>query len=111
MNFIIKKKTDIIEDVTGVTKVCDSMVTDAVTEAGAENDTLSPAIMDLYMLYDLNHSLHEPWFSLFSWLYGMLIVVTLVGNSLVVFVVGRNRDMWNARNMLILNLAVSDISK
>ena len=65
----------------------------------------------LFLLYEKNHSLHEPWFNLFSLAYGVLILLTFLGNSLVVLAVARKKAMWSARNIFILNLALSGLSK
>ena len=73
--------------------------------------SLSAEAVRLHILYLQNHSLHSPWFQLFSVLYGGLIAATAVGNALVVAAVVRRRKMWHARNVLILNLAISGISE
>jgi len=42
-------------------------------------------------------------------LYSVVILISLVGNSLVVFTVWRNQRMHTATNYFIVNLAVADI--
>ena len=75
------------------------------------NGGMVDAHRDLFLLYEQNHSIHQPWFTLFSLAYGILILLTFAGNSLVVFAVVRKKEMWSARNILILNLALSGLSK
>ena len=66
---------------------------------------------DLVLMYWANRSLSEPWFTLSAVAYSILILVTFLGNSLVIWAVARRKELWNPRNIFILNLAVSDICK
>ncbi|GLH06576.1 Neuropeptide F receptor [Gryllus bimaculatus] len=59
--------------------------------------------------YQRNRNIEEPAFSLLIAAYCLLILVGAAGNSLVVCVVVRKRSMRTARNMFIVNLAVSDL--
>ena len=68
-------------------------------------------MLDLLKLYDLNHALHEPWHTLSSLAYSILIVATFCGNLIVMVTILVRKELWTARNFLILNLALSDISK
>ena len=49
------------------------------------------------------------WRGLILTLYVAVILIGMVGNSIVIFVVIRNRNMQNVTNILIANLALSDI--
>ena len=62
-------------------------------------------------MYWANRSLSEPWFTLSAVAYSILILITFLGNSLVIWAVARRKELWNPRNIFILNLAVSDICK
>ena len=62
-------------------------------------------------MYWANRSLSEPWFTASAVAYSLLILVTFLGNSLVIWAVARRKELWSPRNIFILNLAVSDICK
>ena len=66
---------------------------------------------DLVLMYWANRSLSEPWFTASAVAYSLLILVTFLGNSLVIWAVARRKELWSPRNIFILNLAVSDICK
>jgi neuropeptide Y receptor len=50
-----------------------------------------------------------PLAALFVCLYAVVFILGLFGNSLVVFVVARNRSMQTATNLFIGNLAAADV--
>lgn len=52
-------------------------------------------------------SINQPWIEILTTLYLLLIVMGSVGNSLVVVIVIRRPIMRTARNIFILNLAIS----
>ncbi|KAL5284787.1 NPY1R family protein [Megaselia abdita] len=54
-------------------------------------------------------SINQPWIAILSILYAVLILMGTVGNILVVTVVVRKSIMRTARNIFILNLAISDL--
>lgn len=56
-----------------------------------------------------NRDLNDPAFFTFLVLYSVLICFGAAGNGLVVWAVARKRSMRTARNMFIVNLAVSDL--
>eukprot|EP00094_Tigriopus_californicus_P006678 TCALIF_06430-PA protein Name:"Similar to NPFR Neuropeptide F receptor (Drosophila melanogaster)" AED:0.14 eAED:0.17 QI:0/0.4/0.33/0.83/1/1/6/0/394 len=64
---------------------------------------------DLLELYRLNRSIHQPWFSIYSWAYISVITLTFVSNTLFFCSMIRRRDSWTPRNVFILNLAVADL--
>ena len=71
---------------------------------------------ELMQLYDLNHSTHEPWHSIFIFLYTVLIFTAFIFNSLVLFAVYRRskkpeneRSNFKTRNILIGLLCTFDI--
>ena len=72
---------------------------------------LNEKTTSLIYQYSLNRAIHEPWYSLFAAAYGVLIFLTFVGNTFVIWAVVRRKEMWTARNIFILNLAVADICK
>ena len=45
---------------------------------------------DLMQLFYINHSIHEPWHSIFIFLYGILILTAFIFNSLVLYAVYRS---------------------
>ena len=70
------------------------------------------------MLVNLTHHVNDPAFDLLrspAWrglvlaLYVAVIIVGMAGNAIVIFVVFKNRNMQNVTNVLIANLALSDI--
>ena len=71
---------------------------------------------ELMQLYDLNHSTHEPWHTIFIVLYTVLIITAFIFNSLVLFAVYRRskkpeneRSNFKTRNILIGLLCTFDI--
>ncbi len=64
---------------------------------------------ELVLMYEQNRSLSEPWFTVSAIAYSLLILITFLGNSLVIWAVARRKELWNPRNIFILNLAISDI--
>ena len=71
---------------------------------------------ELMQLYDLNHSTHEPWHSIFIFLYTVLIFTAFIFNSLVLLAVYRRskkpeneRSNFKTRNILIGLLCTFDI--
>ncbi|KFB38718.1 AGAP004123-PA-like protein [Anopheles sinensis] len=59
--------------------------------------------------YSNNRKVGDPWYHILIVMYGTLIVFGATGNSLVVLAVARKPQMRTARNMFIVNLAVSDL--
>nr|XP_040224926.2 neuropeptide F receptor isoform X1 [Anopheles coluzzii] len=59
--------------------------------------------------YSNNRKVADPWYHILIIMYGTLIVFGATGNSLVVLAVARKPQMRTARNMFIVNLAVSDL--
>uniref|UniRef100_A0A182LU19 G-protein coupled receptors family 1 profile domain-containing protein n=1 Tax=Anopheles culicifacies TaxID=139723 RepID=A0A182LU19_9DIPT len=57
--------------------------------------------------YSNNRKVADPWYHILIVMYGTLIVFGATGNSLVVLAVARKPQMRTARNMFIVNLAVS----
>ena len=50
-------------------------------------------------------------YGLFAFLYSALIAVSLAGNAFLLRTIAKRKELWNTRNLLIANLAVSDISE
>ena len=59
--------------------------------------------------FSRNRVIEDPAFSILIFLYSILIILGATGNSLVVCAVARKPAMRTARNMFIVNLAVSDL--
>lgn len=68
-----------------------------------------PTSVDKYLIdsYQRNQSIQNPAYTTLIAVYGCLSVLGAVGNILVVLVVARKPAMRTARNMFIVNLAVS----
>ncbi|XP_016970622.1 neuropeptide F receptor [Drosophila rhopaloa] len=56
-----------------------------------------------------NRAVDSPWYHMLISMYGVLIVFGALGNTLVVIAVVRKPIMRTARNLFILNLAISDL--
>jgi len=54
-----------------------------------------------------NRAVDSPWYHMLISMYGVLIVFGALGNTLVVIAVIRKPIMRTARNLFILNLAIS----
>ncbi len=70
------------------------------------------------MLRNISHSINDPeydilrspaWRGLILTLYIAVIFIGMVGNAIVIYVVIRHRNMHNVTNILIANLALSDV--
>jgi neuropeptide Y receptor len=74
-----------------------------------ENVTLSGDNIrqDLIDQYLTNRNIEDPAYHILIIMYSILILVGATGNSLVVMAVVRKPQMRTARNMFIVNLAVS----
>lgn len=90
------------------------VVTDAVAAAnrtGRSNSTVDggQTAIDTFLLdsYQRNRSIENPAYTILIILYSCLIVLGTMGNILVVLAVVRKPSMRTARNMFIVNLAVS----
>ncbi|KAJ1525272.1 hypothetical protein ONE63_010096 [Megalurothrips usitatus] len=70
------------------------------------SQNVDPEMLDSFAR---NRSLNDPAFFTFLVLYAVLICFGAAGNGLVVWAVARKRTMRTARNMFIVNLAVSDL--
>jgi neuropeptide Y receptor len=70
------------------------------------NATIDQGILDEFAR---NRVVEDPAFSALIFVYSVLIIVGAAGNSLVVCAVARKPAMRTARNMFIVNLAVSDL--
>ncbi|XP_067008002.2 neuropeptide F receptor [Anabrus simplex] len=70
------------------------------------NATIDPALVHKYAK---NRKIEEPAFHLLIAAYCVLIAMGATGNSLVVCAVVRKPAMRTARNMFIVNLAISDL--
>lgn len=73
--------------------------------------TMTEEERSFLLLYELNRSLHQPWFGLFVSMYVGLISATLLGNTLVIWTVYKRKELWITRNILILGLALSDLGR
>lgn len=62
---------------------------------------------ELIESFKRNRSIEDPYYTILIVMYGVLILFGTVGNLLVVLAVARKPSMRTARNMFIVNLAVS----
>ncbi|XP_065088799.1 neuropeptide F receptor [Ochlerotatus camptorhynchus] len=76
-----------------------------------ENVTLSTSTFrqGLIEQFSNNRKVDDPAYHILIFLYSILIIFGATGNSLVVMAVARKPQMRTARNMFIVNLAVSDL--
>lgn len=65
---------------------------------------LDPVLIDRYVN---NRAVDSPWYHILISMYGVLILFGALGNTLVVIAVVRKPIMRTARNLFILNLAIS----
>lgn len=74
-----------------------------------DNVTLSTSTIRQGLIeeYSNNRKVGEPAYHILIVLYSILIIFGATGNSLVVMAVARKPQMRTARNMFIVNLAVS----
>nr|AAK58514.1 G-protein-coupled receptor 74 [Mus musculus] len=73
------------------------------------NDTQHHWYSDINITY-VNYYLHQPQVAaVFISSYLLIFVLCMVGNTVVCFIVIRNRHMHTVTNFLILNLAISDL--
>ena len=79
----------------------------AVDNNNTNNSTtiqLDPVLIERFTR---NRSIDGPWYHVLILLYGFLIIFGALGNMLVVMAVVRKPIMRTARNLFILNLAIS----
>ncbi|XP_055904470.1 neuropeptide F receptor isoform X4 [Eupeodes corollae] len=75
----------------------------------ATNQTITHLDPILFEQFTRNRSIEGPWYYVLIVMYSVLIVFGAVGNTLVVIAVVRKPMMRTARNLFILNLAISDL--
>lgn len=82
----------------------------------SDNTSMGPGDVGDNISYILNGTtvddqvMHLPWLKgIFITIYGIIFLLGVSGNSLVVYVVLRNKAMQTITNIFITNLAVSDI--
>ncbi|XP_012667584.1 neuropeptide FF receptor 2 [Otolemur garnettii] len=73
------------------------------------NDTSHPLSSDINITY-VNYYLHQPPVAaIFISSYFLIFFLCIVGNTVVCFIVMRNKHMHTVTNLFILNLAISDL--
>ncbi|XP_062125341.1 neuropeptide F receptor isoform X1 [Drosophila sulfurigaster albostrigata] len=75
-------------------------------ESNAMPPNMDPLLMEQYLH---NRAIESPWYHLLIAMYSVLIVFGAIGNIMVVIAVVRKPIMRTARNLFILNLAISDL--
>ncbi|XP_034486071.1 neuropeptide F receptor isoform X2 [Drosophila innubila] len=75
-------------------------------ESNAIPSNMDPLLMEQYLH---NRAIESPWYHLLIAMYSVLIVFGAIGNIMVVIAVVRKPIMRTARNLFILNLAISDL--
>ncbi|XP_055376961.1 neuropeptide F receptor isoform X2 [Condylostylus longicornis] len=78
------------------------------SDSNVKNLTYS-YIMSIIEQYSTNRSITGPWYNILILMYCILIIFGAMGNILVVIAVVRKPVMRTARNLFILNLAISDL--
>ncbi|KAH8382486.1 hypothetical protein KR009_003762, partial [Drosophila setifemur] len=73
------------------------------------NETGSRPSDPVFNRFLTNRAVDSPWYHMLIAMYGVLIVFGALGNTLVVIAVVRKPIMRTARNLFILNLAISDL--
>lgn len=84
----------------------------STVRSSSSNSNASDQVVDevLLSLYRLNRSVRQPWYTCCVILYSLLIGMAFAGNSLVLYVVIRSRELRkSARHVLIGTLAASDL--
>lgn len=71
------------------------------------NNLLPPLDPVLIERFTHNRSIDGPWYHVLIVLYSIIIVFGALGNTMVVLAVVRKPAMRTARNLFILNLAIS----
>lgn len=80
----------------------------ALNNTSNESNTIPPGMDPLLMeQYLHNRAIESPWYHLLIAMYSVLIVFGAIGNIMVVIAVVRKPIMRTARNLFILNLAIS----
>lgn len=75
----------------------------------SSNDTQHPWYSDINITY-VNYYLHQPQVAaIFISSYFLIFFLCMVGNTVVCFIVIRNKHMHTVTNFFILNLAISDL--
>ena len=73
------------------------------------NDTTHDLYSDINITY-VNYYLHQPQVAaIFIISYFLIFFLCMVGNTVVCFIVMRNKHMHTVTNLFILNLAISDL--
>ncbi|XP_055291282.1 neuropeptide FF receptor 2 [Moschus berezovskii] len=73
------------------------------------NDTTHDLYSDINITY-VNYYLHQPQVAaIFIISYFLIFLLCMVGNTVVCFIVMRNKHMHTVTNLFILNLAISDL--
>jgi neuropeptide F receptor len=81
-------------------------VTSNITQDRINNST-HMQLRNLIESFSKNRKIDDPAYHILICLYSILIIVGATGNSLVVMAVARKPNMRTARNMFIVNLAIS----
>ncbi|XP_030745452.1 LOW QUALITY PROTEIN: neuropeptide F receptor-like, partial [Sitophilus oryzae] len=71
-----------------------------------KSSTVDPKLYERYLT---NKAIDEPAYTVLAVMYGVLIVLGALGNTLVIISVVRKASMRTPRNMFIFNLAVADL--
>ncbi|XP_070142898.1 neuropeptide F receptor isoform X2 [Drosophila kikkawai] len=97
-------------DLGSVVGTVHAVINATATNMSELNETgsrpLDPVLIDRYLS---NRAVDSPWYHMLITMYGVLILFGALGNTLVVIAVVRKPIMRTARNLFILNLAISDL--
>ncbi|XP_022232699.2 neuropeptide F receptor isoform X3 [Drosophila obscura] len=94
----------------GVVGASHALVNATNVNATELNETVrGPLDPELVERFLSNRAVDSPWYHMLISMYSVLIVFGALGNTLVVIAVVRKPIMRTARNLFILNLAISDL--
>lgn len=84
-------------DIMMMIRESDSNISSLLDPTSTKNEYMPKYNTNIYM------------FIFLSLLYGMISVISVVGNCLIIYVVAKNKRMKNVTNYFISNLALADV--
>uniref|UniRef100_G3T1U7 Neuropeptide FF receptor 2 n=2 Tax=Loxodonta africana TaxID=9785 RepID=G3T1U7_LOXAF len=92
-----------------MSEIWDSNSSENWTHMWTVNDTKHDLYSDINVTY-VNYYLHQPQVAaIFIISYFLIFFLCMVGNTVVCFIIMRNKHMHTVTNLFILNLAISDL--
>ncbi|XP_040565594.1 neuropeptide F receptor [Lepeophtheirus salmonis] len=81
----------------------------AITQNMSKRDVLEIYVLELLDDWRYQSRVRPPWNHLLIALYAAMIIFGSLGNFMVIYIVARNSSMRTARNVYVVNLAISDL--